>query len=69
VRDRLGRLYGRDYELRLERDSRTAETIATLRLPVTLPPRSATRLRAPRATVPTVPSQAAGRPSAGMRDS
>jgi signal transduction histidine kinase len=38
VRDRLGRLYGRDYELRLERDHGTSETIATLRLPVALRP-------------------------------
>jgi signal transduction histidine kinase len=39
VRDRLTRLYGHDYELRLERDRRTAETIATLRLPLVLPNR------------------------------
>jgi signal transduction histidine kinase len=37
VRDRLSRLYGRDYELRLERDGRDAQTVVTLRLPVSLP--------------------------------
>jgi len=37
VRDRLGRLYGHDYELRLERDGRDAQTVVTLRLPVALP--------------------------------
>jgi signal transduction histidine kinase len=48
VRDRLSRLYGRDFDLRLERDRRTAETIATLRLPLALParpPRPAERPR------------------------
>jgi sensor histidine kinase YesM len=37
VRERLGRLYGHDYELRLERDHRKAQTVVTLRLPVALP--------------------------------
>jgi sensor histidine kinase YesM len=39
VRDRLGRLYGHDYELRLERDGRDARTVVTLRLPLALPAR------------------------------
>lgn len=42
VRERLDRIYGRDYELTLARDERLGETVVSLRIP-SMPPRESSR--------------------------